>query len=102
MSQALKVKYIVRLLSGENGEWAWMIKFFIKCEMKNRAQGSPFRAWSAEEVLLLAPSIQSPSSPTLRHLLKDWPKGNSKKVRVDDGVKMRRAGLDEYSQQANQ
>ncbi|KAL3677354.1 hypothetical protein R1sor_027302 [Riccia sorocarpa] len=56
-SQALKMKFIARLLDGSRSEWAQMLKFFIKAEMQRRAHGNDCRTWTAEEGLILLPSF---------------------------------------------
>ncbi|KAL3678986.1 hypothetical protein R1sor_021942 [Riccia sorocarpa] len=73
MSAALKLKLVARLLNGDKSEWSTMWRYFIRCELQKRAHGSnEMRYWTAEEALLLLPTIPSANSITGRHLIKSW------------------------------
>ncbi|KAL3681828.1 hypothetical protein R1sor_024784 [Riccia sorocarpa] len=78
VSQALKLKFVARLMDGSNAEWAQMMKFFIKTDLQKRAFGCQCRDWTPEEGLLLLPSFPCRDSPTTRRLLKGWTKAREK------------------------
>ncbi|KAL3678979.1 hypothetical protein R1sor_021935 [Riccia sorocarpa] len=70
----LKMKYVTRLLQGEQSEWSTMMRFLIHQEMKKRVKGKEYRWWSVEEGLLLLPTIPAPKGSVVRHFVKAWMK----------------------------
>ncbi|KAL3698054.1 hypothetical protein R1sor_012130 [Riccia sorocarpa] len=68
----LKMRYIARLLQGENTEWATMIKFLIHHEMKKQAKGREYRWCTVEEGMLLLKTIPTPKNLTVCHFMLAW------------------------------
>ncbi|KAL3675639.1 hypothetical protein R1sor_025587 [Riccia sorocarpa] len=68
----LKMKYIARLLQGENSEWADMMKFILRTEMNKMTKGKTYRWWTVEEGLLLLPNIPTPKGSRTRHFIQAW------------------------------
>ncbi|KAL3679920.1 hypothetical protein R1sor_022876 [Riccia sorocarpa] len=67
VADTMKLKYIGRLLGGEDADWANIIKFFIRTAMTRSAHGQERRWWTPEEGLLLLDKIPSLNSSTARH-----------------------------------
>ncbi|KAL3679152.1 hypothetical protein R1sor_022108 [Riccia sorocarpa] len=74
VAEALKIKYMGRLLNGEDENWASMLKFFIRKIMRKSAHGQETRWWTLEEGLLLLNSITLKDFPTANHFIKSWMK----------------------------
>ncbi|KAL2622713.1 hypothetical protein R1flu_002918 [Riccia fluitans] len=72
VSEALKIRYAGRLLSGESSDWAHMIRFFVKEQMTRRAYCREVRQWTAEEGLLLLPRFSIPRSETANSIMNSW------------------------------
>ncbi|KAL3693122.1 hypothetical protein R1sor_006773 [Riccia sorocarpa] len=72
VADALKLKYIGRLLEGEDEDWSYMIKYFIRGAMQNTTHGRESRWWTPEEGLLLLNTIPVPQSDTARQFIQSW------------------------------
>ncbi|KAL3688353.1 hypothetical protein R1sor_014662 [Riccia sorocarpa] len=66
------MKYLAKLLTGKNSEWAQIIKYFIRSEIQRRAHGEDCLWWTPEEAMLLMPTLTLKHSPTSKNLLKGW------------------------------
>ncbi|KAL2611130.1 hypothetical protein R1flu_022822 [Riccia fluitans] len=71
-SEALKMRYMSRLMDGEQSNWAQIIRFFIRQQMQRRASNREMKSWTAEEGLLLLPSLKMPQSEMANNILQSW------------------------------
>ncbi|KAL2608455.1 hypothetical protein R1flu_027028 [Riccia fluitans] len=60
------------LMNGEQSDWAQMVRFFIKHQMQKRSQNQEVKQWTAEEGLLLLPSISTKQSATTNRIIQCW------------------------------
>ncbi|KAL3687866.1 hypothetical protein R1sor_014175 [Riccia sorocarpa] len=73
-ADALKLRYMTRLLDGDRSKWAQMLQFFLRTGMRSQTSRREYQSWTEEEGLLLLPRIPTGSSPTTRHLIRAWEK----------------------------
>ncbi|KAL2620226.1 hypothetical protein R1flu_000431 [Riccia fluitans] len=66
------MRYLGRLLNGEQSDWSSMLRFFIRKQLQKRTYCRKLRYWSVEEALLLLPSLATPMSETTNHFLQSW------------------------------
>ncbi|KAL2608864.1 hypothetical protein R1flu_027437 [Riccia fluitans] len=72
VSDALKMKYVGRLMNGNQADWAQMLRFLIRQQVQNRSSIREAKTWTAEECLLLMPSISLPHSETANAIVQSW------------------------------
>ncbi|KAL2651269.1 hypothetical protein R1flu_019397 [Riccia fluitans] len=64
--------YVGRFMSDEQSDWAQMMRFFIRQQMQRRSYCGEIKYWTAEEGLLLLPSISTPQSETTNNIIHSW------------------------------
>ncbi|KAL2613607.1 hypothetical protein R1flu_025299 [Riccia fluitans] len=72
VSETLKMRYVGRLLNGEVSDWSQMMKYFIRQQLQNRSNSKELKYWTAEEALLLLPSLSIPQSETTHNIVQSW------------------------------
>ncbi|KAL2622829.1 hypothetical protein R1flu_003034 [Riccia fluitans] len=71
-SEVLKMRYFGRLIEGEQSDWANLMRHFIKQQLQKQANNRETKYWTAEEGLLLLPSLSMPQSETTNNIIKGW------------------------------
>ncbi|KAL2608633.1 hypothetical protein R1flu_027206 [Riccia fluitans] len=66
------MKYLGRLMNGEQDDWAQVMRFFIKQQLQKCTYCRETKYWTAEEGLLLLPSLSMPQSETTNSVLQSW------------------------------
>ncbi|KAL2624500.1 hypothetical protein R1flu_008745 [Riccia fluitans] len=66
------MRYVGHLLNGDLSDWAQMMKYFIQQQMQRRSNGQETKYWTAEEVLILLPSLAVPQSETTNSMIQSW------------------------------
>ncbi|KAL2621653.1 hypothetical protein R1flu_001858 [Riccia fluitans] len=72
VSDVLKMKYIGRILNGETTDWAEMARHFIRRQVQNKSYIREAKFWTAEECLLLLPSLSISCSETTNNMVQSW------------------------------
>ncbi|KAL2613154.1 hypothetical protein R1flu_024846 [Riccia fluitans] len=72
VSDVLKMRYLGRLMSGDQADWVQMMRHFIRLQLQKRSSCREIRFWSAEEGLLLLPTLSIPESETTNNIVQSW------------------------------
>ncbi|KAL3695874.1 hypothetical protein R1sor_009950 [Riccia sorocarpa] len=68
----LKMRYVCRVLQGEETDWANLFRFFVKQNMQRKAHGNETANGTPEEGLLLLDRISCSNSSVPKHIVKSW------------------------------
>ncbi|KAL3677972.1 hypothetical protein R1sor_020928 [Riccia sorocarpa] len=82
MAEAFMLRNVMKILTGEPGEWVKLAEEIIKKTLKDSSHPAEIKRWTPAEALMGLKALRIKGSPTLDRMLRSWFK-MTKKLRWD-------------------